>query len=111
MIAAVYCRKSTDQSGVTDDEKSVTRQLEQSRRYATRHGWTVLDEHIYVDDGVSGSEFAKRPGLVALLNMLKPKPRFHVLLIADADRLGREQIETSYILKQLSQAGVRIHET
>jgi DNA invertase Pin-like site-specific DNA recombinase len=92
MIAAVYARKSTDQHDVAADEKSATRQLDQARAYATAHGFTA-DEHIYVDDGISGSEFAKRPGLVALLNALKPRPPFQVLLIADADRLGREQID------------------
>jgi site-specific DNA recombinase len=107
--AAVYCRKSTEQH-VADDAKSVTRQLEQARAYAARHGWTVDDAHVYVDDGISGSEFARRPGLMALLNSLKPRPPFGVLLIADADRLGREQVETAYVMKQINQAGVRIHE-
>ena len=35
MIAAIYARKSTDQH-VADEEKSVTRQVEQARAYATR---------------------------------------------------------------------------
>ena len=30
MIAAVYARKSTEQNGVGDEEKSVTRQVDQS---------------------------------------------------------------------------------
>ena len=37
MIAAVYCRKSTDQN-VPDEEKSVTRQLERAHAYAARKG-------------------------------------------------------------------------
>lgn len=53
MIAAVYCRKSTDQSGISDDQKSMARQLDHARQYAERKGWTVADEHIYVDDGIS----------------------------------------------------------
>jgi site-specific DNA recombinase len=110
IAAAIYARKSTDQH-VATEEKSVTRQLEQAKVYAARHGWTVLEEHCYVDDGVSGAEFAKRPGLVALLNALKPRPPFQVLLLYDSDRLGREQNETAYIMKRLSQAGVAIHET
>lgn len=31
MIAAIYTRKSTAQSGVADDQKSVTRQIERAR--------------------------------------------------------------------------------
>jgi DNA invertase Pin-like site-specific DNA recombinase len=41
MVAAVYCRKSTDQSAVADEAKSVTRQLAHARAYAVRKGWTV----------------------------------------------------------------------
>jgi DNA invertase Pin-like site-specific DNA recombinase len=88
MTAAVYARKSTDQHDVADQEKSVTRQLEQAKVYAMKHRWTVAEEHCYVDDGVSGAEFAKRPGLVALPNALKPRPPFGVLLIYDADWLA-----------------------
>src|SRR5262245_50210451 len=108
MIAAVYVRKSTEQTGVADDAKSITRQAEHARAYAVRKGWTVADEHVYVDDGISGAEFASRPGFLRLMNALKPRPPFQVLVMSDLDRLGREPIETMYALKQLQQAGVRI---
>jgi hypothetical protein len=35
MIAAIYARKSTDQNGVGDEDKSVTRQIEHAKAYAT----------------------------------------------------------------------------
>ncbi len=47
MIAAIYARKSTEQTGITDAEKSVTRQIDHARTYATRKGWIVADEHVY----------------------------------------------------------------
>ena len=109
MIAAIYARKSTEQNGVADDAKSVTRQIEHARIYAERKGWCVAAEHIYSDDGISGAEFVKRPGLTRLLNALEAKPRpFDVLIMSEESRLGREQIETSYVLKQLTDAGVRV---
>lgn len=108
MIAAIYARKSTDQSGVADEQKSVTRQIENARAYAARKGWQVLDEHVFADDGVSGAEFANRPGFLRLMNALKPKPAFNVLVMSEESRLGREAIETAYALKQLVQAGVRV---
>jgi DNA invertase Pin-like site-specific DNA recombinase len=74
MITAVYARKSTDQAGVADDEKSVARQIEHARLYAAKKGWTVADEHVYADDGISGAEFVKRPGFLRLMNALKPRP-------------------------------------
>ncbi len=62
MIAAIYARKSTEQNGVADDAKTVTRQIERSREFAARRGWTVADAHVFVDDGIRGAEFEKRPG-------------------------------------------------
>jgi hypothetical protein len=71
MIAAVYLRKSTEQTGVADDQKFVAR-LDHARQYATR----------------------------------KPRAPFQVLIMSEISRLGREQIETAYALKQtLSRRG------
>ena len=83
ITAAIYSRKSTEQD-VTEEAKSVTRQIEHARAYATRKGWTVADEHIYVDDGISGAEFKKRPGLLRLLNAFDPTPPFQVLIMLAA---------------------------
>jgi site-specific DNA recombinase len=76
MISAIYARKSTDQSGVAEEAKSVTRQIDHARAYAQRKGWRVDEGCIFVDDGISGAEFAMRPGFVRLMAALKPKPRF-----------------------------------
>ncbi len=108
MIAAAYARKSTDQNGVPDAEKSVTRQVEHAKAYATKKGWTVDERFVFVDDNVSGAEFAKRPGFLRLMNALKPSPPFDVLIMSEESRLGREAIETAFALKQLVQAGVRV---
>jgi site-specific DNA recombinase len=108
MIAAIYARKSTDQTGVADEAKSVRRQIEHARAYARRKGWTVADEHMYVDDGISGAEFTNRPGFLRLMNALKPRPSFNVLVMSEESRLGREAIETAYALKQIVTAGVRV---
>jgi DNA invertase Pin-like site-specific DNA recombinase len=107
--AAIYARKSTDQSGVSEDAKSVTRQVEQARAYTERKGWTVAEEHIYTDDGISGAEFLKRPGFLRLMNAAEQRPRpFDVLVMSEESRLGREQVETAYTVKRLTDWGVRI---
>ncbi|MBZ5560605.1 MAG: hypothetical protein LAO77_25400, partial [Acidobacteriia bacterium] len=36
MIAAIYARKSTDQSGVAEEQKSITRQVDSAGRQAIR---------------------------------------------------------------------------
>ena len=108
MRVAIYARKSTDQHGVADEAKSVTRQIDHATAYAVGKGWTVPPEHIYSDDGISGAEFANRPGFSRLMNALKPAPPFQVLVMSEESRLGREAIETAFALKQLVTAGVRV---
>src|SRR5215468_6536725 len=104
MIAAIYARKSTEQLCVADEARSVTRQIEHAKAYAEQKGWTVAEEHVYVDDGISGAEFVKRPGFLRLMNALKPRPSFQRLIMSEESRLGREAIETSYALKQILDA-------
>jgi DNA invertase Pin-like site-specific DNA recombinase len=109
MNAAVYVRRSTEQSGVADESKSVARQAEHAKAYAVRKGWTVHEAHVYADDGVSGALFGdKRPGLARLLNALSPRPPFQILIMSEESRLGRESIETGWTLKQIVDAGVRV---
>ncbi len=52
MIAAIYARKSTEQSAVEDEEKSVTRHIEHAEAYAARKAWTIAVEHIYVEHAI-----------------------------------------------------------
>ena len=108
MIAAIDARKSTEQNGVGDEEKSVTRRIEHTRAYAAKKGGLVAEDCVYVDDDISGAEFVKPPGFLRLMKTLKPKPEFQVLVMSEESRLGREQIETAYALKQIMDAGVRV---
>ena len=108
MRAAIYVRKSTAQTGMSEDARSVERQKSRARDYAVRRGWTIADEHVYEDDGISGAEFARRPGFQRLIETLKRLSPFQYLIVMDESRLGRESIETAHVLKQLMLAGVRI---
>lgn len=107
MKAAIYARKSTDD--LRDDlAKSVVRQVDQAREYAARQGWTVDDEHVFVDDGVSGGEFWRRPGLSRLLASLRPRAPFDVLLMTELSRLGRDRLRTEVAARTIYEAGARI---
>ena len=55
MHAAIYARKSTEQNGASDELRSVARQVQNGRAFAKANGWFVADEHVYVDDGISGA--------------------------------------------------------
>jgi site-specific DNA recombinase len=106
--AAIYARKSTDQSDRADEAKSVVRQVAHARAFADQKGWEVAEEYVFVDDGISGAEFARRPGFLRLMNMLRPRAPFQALIMSEESRLGRESIETAYSLKKLVTAGVRV---
>ena len=108
MIAAIYARKSTEQH-VADEAKSVTRQVDNARAFALARGWTVPDEHVYVDDGISGAEFERRPGFQRMLALL-PDPPFSILIVSEQKSIGREASETAYTIKRLAEAGVEIFE-
>src|SRR5436190_209882 len=108
MKCAIYARKSTEQAGFAEEQKSIARQVEHARAFAHAKGWEVLDSAVFVDDGISGAEFANRPGFLRLMNSLKPRPAFNVLIMSEESRLGREAIETAYALKQFITAGVRV---
>ena len=109
IAAAIYARKSNEQHGVADEAKSVARQVEHAKAYAARRGWTVDPANVYADNGISGALFgASRPGLARLLLALSPRPPFQVLVMSEESRLGREQIETAYVLKRITDASVAV---
>jgi site-specific DNA recombinase len=108
MIATVYARKSTLQAGYGDTSESVARQVDDACAFARSRGWAVSPEHIFTDDAISGAIF-NRPALTALLAACEaPRRPFDVVIVADLDRLGREQWETGFVLKRLLMSGVRL---
>ena len=95
MKAAIYARKSTDDNDRNADNKSVTRQVERALAYAIAKGWSVNEEHIFVDDGISGAEFRNRPALLRMLNHLRA---FDVIVMSELSRLDREMTNTATVL-------------
>jgi len=97
MRAAIYARKSQDDSDKSIDNRSTTRQVDRAREYATSKGWEADEEHIYIDDGVSGAEYESRHGLARLMASLpkRGRPPFDVLIMSESSRLGRDMTRNS----------------
>src|SRR5260370_9734712 len=106
MLAACYLRKSTDEGDKHADAKSVTRQLEHCRAFVANHQGTFLENHVYVDDGISGAEYERRPGLQRLLAALSPKPPFDTLVVSEVSRLAPDTISNLVLIKHLRDAGI-----
>ena len=105
MRCACYARYSSDLQRST----SIEDQLAVARRYADEHGWVILEDHVYVDAGISGAAIAGRAGLEALLAAaaLSPPP-FEVLLVDDSSRVSRDLADAIRIMQQLTFQGVRL---
>ena len=89
MIAAVYARKSNDQNGVAEEQKSVTRQIDGARAFILDRGWTLDERHVYSDDGVSGALFANRPQFQRMMVDAEAGV-FGAIVFFDIDRFGRD---------------------
>ncbi len=103
---AIYARKSNEDDA-SEELRSVARQVERSREYATHKGGTVTEDLVFVDDGISGAEFGRRPGLASLLNAAEQKT-FDVLVMSEPSRLGRDQYQTGYCLQRIANAGIEV---
>src|SRR5262249_142840 len=110
MIAAIYARKSTAQTGADADAKSVARQIDNARTFALAKGWRVLDAHIYSDDAISGPETWELINRQRMLDALAgDRLPFQVLIMRDASRFSRRDGEEAFgELKRLAQAGIEI---
>jgi DNA invertase Pin-like site-specific DNA recombinase len=83
MRAAIYARYSSE----NQSEKSIDDQIRVCKNYIKEHNMTLDDEHIYIDEAVSGS-IVNRPGLEALEKALENK-EFDAVVVDDLSRLSR----------------------
>ena len=83
MRAAIYARYSSE----NQSEKSIDDQIRVCRNYCKEHEITINEEHIYVDEAISGS-LVNRPGLQALERAAENK-EFEAVVVDDLSRLSR----------------------
>lgn len=101
---AAYARYSSDLQSPT----SIEDQIRKCREYAVAHGFQFLDDHIYVDQALSGVG-ADRPGLGNLMSAAESQPRpFDVILVDDSSRLSRNTKDALAIFERLNFCGVRL---
>jgi DNA invertase Pin-like site-specific DNA recombinase len=104
--AAAYIRVSTDDQ----TEYSPTAQLKALQRYADSNNMTLLQDHIYVDEGISGKRADKRPAFMKMIATAKSKNKpFDIILVHKFDRFARNR-EDSVVYKSLlrKQCGVKV---
>ncbi|MBQ9492433.1 MAG: recombinase family protein [Oscillibacter sp.] len=89
--AAAYIRVSTDDQ----TELSPDSQLSAIRDYASNHAYAIPEEHIYVDEGISGRTAAKRPAFNRMIAAAKDTGHpFDCILVWKFSRFARNQEES-----------------
>jgi DNA invertase Pin-like site-specific DNA recombinase len=97
MIAAIYARKSTEQRGADEEQKSVARQVANATAFAAARGWTVDAAHIYIDDGISGAESRRLLAKQRLLDLARSgRCPFGVVVMQAQDRLSRRDGDEAF---------------
>lgn len=100
MRCAIYARKSTD-----DQEQSTKTQVAQATAYIARKGWVLLEDHLYIDDGISGAEYVNRPSFFNLLNSAK---EFDAVVMSEPSRFGRDMTRNAYFMQELIESDCRV---
>jgi DNA invertase Pin-like site-specific DNA recombinase len=101
---AIYARYSSEKQNAL----SIERQNRECTEYASKHNLTVLEEHFYSDEAISGAT-DDRAGLRKLLAATQEKPKpFDCILADDTSRLSRKLIDSLRIMETLKFAGVRV---
>ena len=105
-FASAYIRVSTDDQA----ELSPETQLEEIRKYAQREGIVLLQDHIYIDSGISGKKAERRPEFMRMIATAKEKDcPFSLILLWKYSRFARNQEESIFYKSVLrSKCGVDV---
>lgn len=100
MRAAVYARVSTQKQG---RDQTIDSQVEALRSWATTQGHELKFEHVFIDEGYSGSRL-DRPALDRLRDAAR-EDEFDVVAVYSPDRLARRHAYQVLLLEEFRRAG------
>jgi site-specific DNA recombinase len=103
MRTALYARVSTERQ---ERQQTIDSQLAALRAWAAAGGHNVSDEHVFRDDGYSGSRL-DRPGLDALRDAVRDGSIQQVAVLTP-DRLARKYAYQVVLLEEFRRAGVEV---
>jgi site-specific DNA recombinase len=103
MRAAVYARVSTERQG---RQQTIDSQLAALRNWAASSGHELSEEHIYTDEGYTGSRL-DRPGLDGLRDAAL-RGDFEIVAVLSPDRLARKYAYQVLLLEELRKAGCEV---
>lgn len=104
----MYARKSTEDA--RNPGKSVADQLREARAEADMRGYVVSEAHVFADDGISASRYARRkvrPGYAALVAAIDAG-EVDVVVMAEQSRAARMLSVLGALIELCADRGVRL---
>ena len=101
--AAIYARVSTERQR---KHSTIHSQVTQLRYRVERDGHQLLDEHILLDDGISGA-YLERPALDRLRDLANARA-IDLIYIHSPDRLARRYAHQFLLLEELERYGCEV---
>ena len=103
MRAAIYARVSTERQ---ERQQTIDSQIDALRSWAATNSHELAQEHIYADEGYTGSRL-DRPGLDGLRDAAL-RGDFDVVAVLSPDRLARKYAYQVLLLEELRKAGCEV---
>ena len=103
MKVALYARVSTERQ---EKRETIASQLAALRKHAEQHGYSIAEEFVCLDDGVSGARL-DRAGLDRLRDGAQAAC-FDAVLVHSPDRLSRKYAYLILIIEELERLGVHV---
>ena len=103
--AAAYIRVSTDRQ----TELSPESQLKEIRQFAERNDILLLEDHIYRDDGISGTSVKNREDFLRMISAATKKPaEFDCVIVWKFSRFARSRQDSIVYKGMLKRNGVQV---
>ena len=103
MHVALYARVSTRQQ---QQENTIDSQVQALKHYVQQQGWTLLPDHVYLDDGMSGTRL-DRPALDRLRDAAQ-RGEFDAVVVLSPDRLARNYAHQWLLIEELEKFQVQL---
>ncbi|WP_035553161.1 recombinase family protein [Burkholderia sp. 9120] len=103
--AGIYARYSDDESRST----SIDDQVRRARQTAAQLGFTVSDEHVFVDAAVTGQQkgLAKRVAYARFISAWEAG-EFEAIVVDEISRLARSTLEFAHLEQRIERTRVRV---
>jgi site-specific DNA recombinase len=103
MRAAIYARVSTERQ---ERQQTIDSQLAALRAWAEAQGHSLVEQHVFRDEGYSGSRL-DRPGLDGLRDAVRDAA-IDVVAVLSPDRLARKYAYQVLLLEEFRRAGCEV---